>query len=131
MPKIAKGSFEVAAKPLPSDDVSQRLGAMRMMFEKRFQGSFEGTSVVSMIGMMNQELDSGAYVALERLEGKLDGRKGSFCLQHSSSMARGKPNQSIIVVPDSGTDELKGLAGHMTIDIVEDDHFYAFVYSFD
>jgi hypothetical protein len=130
MKKIAKGSFEVNPSPLPMDEVNQKIGAMRMSFEKRFVGALEATSVVSMIGMMNQELGSGAYVALEKLVGTLDGRKGSFCLQHSCAMSKGKPTQSITVVPDSGTDDLKGLSGAFTIDIVGDDHFYTLEYAF-
>jgi hypothetical protein len=128
MPKHAQGRFEVKPAPLPADDVSKKLGLMRMSFEKRFEGPLEATSLVSMIGMMDQELGSGAYVALERITGRLDGRAGSFCLQHSCAMERGKPSQIITVVPDSGTGELKGLRGTFTIDIVEDQHFYDFEY---
>ena len=37
---------------------------------------------------------------------------------------------SIMVVPDSGTDELMGLTGTLSINIVEGKHFYDFLYSF-
>jgi hypothetical protein len=81
-----------------------------------------------MMGMMDQKLGSGAYVALERVMGTIEGRRGTFAFQHSSAMARGQSTQSITVVPDSGTDELVGLTGRMTVDIVGDDHFYTFEY---
>ena len=37
--------------------------------------------------------------------------------------------QSIIVVPDSGTDQLVGLAGSMIIKITDEKHFYEFDYT--
>lgn len=128
MKKMVKGSFEIQSSPLPLDEATKSLGAMRMKFEKQFSGPLEATSFVSMMGIMNQGLGSGAYVALEKVTGTLEGRRGSFCLQHSSSMNRGRPLQAITVVPDSGTEDLSGLAGEMTIDIIEGQHFYTFTY---
>jgi hypothetical protein len=122
------GKFEVKSTPLPVDEFTQVIGAMRMIFQKTFSGALDATGTVSMMGMMNQDLGSGAYVALEKITGSLDGHKGSFCLQHSSSMSRGKPTQSVKVVPDSGTEELKNISGEMSIDIVEGQHFYTFTY---
>lgn len=129
MQKTIKGSFEIQSTLLPGDEVSQALGAMRMTFEKQFSGELQATSRVSMIGMMNKELGSGAYVALEKVTGTLEGRQGSFCLQHNSTMNRGQSSQSISVIPDSGSGELSNLSGHMTIDIINGQHYYTFVYS--
>lgn len=125
------GQFTIRATPLELGDAEKHLGATRMMFEKRFSGTLEATSVVAMLGLMNKDLGSGGYVALERVEGILNGRRGSFCLQHSSSVSRGDPKQIIVVVPDSGTNELMGLSGRMTIEIANGEHFYTFVYSLD
>jgi hypothetical protein len=127
--EIIKGRFEIKATPLTSDDAEKRIGATRMVFEKRFMGALEATSTVSMLGLMKKELGSGCYVALELVEGSLGGRRGTSCLQHSSTMNRGKPAQTILVVPDSGTNELVGLSGAMTIDIVNGEHFFTFQYS--
>jgi hypothetical protein len=44
-------------------------------------------------------------------------------------MNRGAPTQAVTVVPDSGTDELVGLEGEFTIEIVEGRHRYEFAYS--
>ncbi|HTL14910.1 MAG TPA: DUF3224 domain-containing protein, partial [Thermomonas sp.] len=74
---------------------------------------------------------SGAYVALERIEGTLDGRRGSFFAQHSGTMDRGRPSLALTVVPDSGTDGLAGLRGRIAIDIVDGKHFYTFDYELD
>lgn len=126
MSATAKGTFDIKSTPHPASDMVEGLNAGRMTFHKTWHGALEGTSVVEMLGMMDKELVSGAYVALERFTGSLDGRKGSFAMQHSSTMERGKPTQHISVVPDSGTDELKELRGTMVIDIVEKQHFYTF-----
>lgn len=128
MKNTVRGKFQIKATPQAGDEALQTIGAMRMTFDKDFKGSLEATSVVSMIGLMNKELGSGAYVALERVVGKLEGRTGSFCLQHSSTMNRGTPTQKISVIPDTGSGELAGLSGEMAIDIVDGQHFYTFEY---
>jgi hypothetical protein len=61
--------------------------------------------------------------------GTLHGRSGSFILQHSGTMTRGEPQLSVTVVPDSGTRDLAGLAGALTIRIAEKQHFYEFDYT--
>jgi hypothetical protein len=127
MPEV-KGSFEVQSSPLEADEVTQALGAMRMKFEKRFTGPLTATSFMSMLGVMDRQTGSAAYVALEKVDGELDGKKGSFLFQHSSTMDRGRPRQSILVVPDSGTAELAGLKGELIVDIVDGRHFYTFSY---
>ena len=66
---------------------------------------------------------------MEKVTGVLDGRAGSFVLQHTGTMNRGEPSLSIAVVPDSGTGELVGLTGKMAINIVERKHFYEFEYT--
>lgn len=126
----AKGTFDITSTPHPPDAGTQELGVLRITFRKIFQGDLEGTSVVEMLGMMDRALGSGAYVALERFTGRLGGREGSFSLQHSSTMTRNQPEQRITVVPDSGTDGLKGISGTMVIDIVEKQHHYIFEHSF-
>lgn len=72
---------------------------------------------------------SGAYVAIEKITGTLRGRSGSFSLHHEGTMTRGVSESSITVVPDTGTEELAGLAGTMTINVVDGEHFYEFEYS--
>ncbi len=129
MSTVVKGAFDIKGTPRPPGSLDEKLQAMSMTFHKTFHGDLAGTSVVEMIGVMDKALGSGAYVALERISGSLKGKTGTFCLQHSSTMTRGKPTQSILVVPDSGTGELSGLAGGMVIDIVEGKHFYTFEYS--
>jgi hypothetical protein len=126
MGQTIKGTFDIKSTPLAPDPSTGTIGAGRMRFDKTFHGELTGTSVVEMIGIMDKATASGGYVAMERITGELLGKKGSFCLQHSSTMKRGVPEQRITVVPDSGTDGLKGLSGSMVIDIVEKRHHYIF-----
>jgi hypothetical protein len=65
---------------------------------------------------------------MERVAGTLHGRRGSFVLQHSGTMNRGAQTLAITVVPDSGTGELAGLRGYMTIVIESGRHSYGFDY---
>ncbi len=123
-----KGKFDISSFPQSPDKAAAAIGAMVMHFEKTFTGDLSGKSIVSMLGLMNKDLGSGGYVALEKFEGTVLGKKGCFCLQHSSSMNRGVPTQKISVVPDSGTEELKSIQGDMIIDIVEGQHYYTFHY---
>lgn len=128
MKNTIKGKFDIKSTPQPADEAINKIGGMRMTFDKLFEGSLNATSIVSMIGFMNKDLESGGYVALERVTGSIEGRKGTFCLQHSSLMTRGKASQFIVVIPDSGTEELEGLSGELVIEIIDGQHFYSFEY---
>ena len=101
---------------------------VRATVRKIFRGDIEGQSTAELL--MSQAQDGSAgYVAIERVSGTLQGRSGSFVLQHNGLMARGAGQLTITVVPDSGTDQLAGLAGTMAISIVDGDHFYDFAYT--
>lgn len=128
MMQRATGQFEVKLTPQtpPAAIASARLG--RMTIDKRFQGDLIGHSLGEMLAVHTEVKGSAGYVALERVEGSLGGRKGSFVLQHSGTMDRGADTLALNVVPDSGTGELVGLAGSMTIDIVEGQHKYTMDY---
>jgi len=126
--KEIKGKFALTSIPQTPDKAAASIGAMCMHFEKTFSGDMSGTSIVSMLGLMNKELGSGGYVALEKFEGSVEGKRGTFCLQHSSRMNRGRSSQNIAVVPDSGTGELSKIEGELKIDIIEGQHYYTFNY---
>lgn len=128
--KTVRGKFEIKSSPASTDDNIKKMGGMGMSFDKVFSGFIEATSKVSMFGIMNRELKSGSYIALELIEGAVEGKKGTFILQHSCFMNKGKEEQVIKVVPDTGTGELKGLSGTMKIEIIEGQHFYNFEYGF-
>jgi hypothetical protein len=100
-----------------------------MTIDKQFHGDIEGLSRGQMLTALTSVEGSAGYVAIERVSGTLHGRSGSFTLQHSSLMRRGEPQQNIIVVPDSGTGQLEGLAGKMVIKIADGEHSYNFEYT--
>jgi hypothetical protein len=127
--KHAKGTFEVKVNPEPPEDKAEGSTLGRMSFDKQFHGDIEGTSKGQMLTAATDVKGSAGYVAIERVTGTLNGRKGSFVLQHSGTMSKGALQMSIIVVPDSGTGELISLAGRMTIIIAEGKHSYDFEYS--
>jgi hypothetical protein len=127
----AKGTFEVTMDAHPPYDVVGGVSIGRVSITKRFAGELEGGSTVEMLGARTAVAGSAGYVAIERVTGSLAGRTGSFVLQHSGIMTRGKPELSVRVVPDSGLGDLAGIAGAMTIDIVDGKHFYTFDYTFE
>ncbi|MBB5393542.1 MULTISPECIES: DUF3224 domain-containing protein [unclassified Herbaspirillum] len=124
----ANGSFEVELSPEPLSDVAQGTGLGRMSLNKKFDGDLVAASQGEMLSFRSSEQGSAGYVAMETVTGTLHGRHGSFVLQHSSAMTRGTPEQSISVVPGSGTGHLVGLAGRMVITIAEGQHSYKFDY---
>ena len=127
----ATGTFEVKLAPQPSDDKPEDATLGRMSIDKQFHGDIEGASKGQMLTAGTSVKGSAGYVAIERVSGTLHGRSGEFILQHSGTMTRGKPQLKITVVPDSGTGQLTGLSGRMTIKIEQGKHFYAFEYTLD
>ena len=119
----ASGTFDVKLTP-----VADGSPVGRMTLDKTFHGDLEATSVGQMLAIRGIFETSAGYVAMERVHGKLNGLEGTFALQHSGTMDRGAPSLSIAVVPDSGTGDLVGLSGTMTIVITDGKHFYEFDY---
>lgn len=131
MSSVARGTFVVKMNPQPPYDTADGVSLGRVSLDKQFQGDLEGTSKVEMLSAMTPVKGSAGYVAIERVTGTLQGRAGSFVLQHNGIMTRGKGELTVSVIPDSGTGGLKGLAGKMTIDIVDGKHSYTFDYTLD
>jgi Protein of unknown function (DUF3224) len=126
----ATGPFDVTLAPLALGPVAADSGLGRLSLDKRFHGALEATSTGEMLSFRGAVAGSAGYVAMEAVRGTLDGRAGSFVLQHSSTMTRGEPRQSITVVPDSGTDALVGLSGRMVVEIAPGGaHGYRFDYT--
>jgi hypothetical protein len=124
----AHGTFEVLLTPQPQDTTPDTPKLGRLLIDKEFKGDLEGRSKGQMLSAGTNVENSAGYVAIEFVTGKLHGRRGAFALQHNGTMTRGAGQLTITVVPDSGTDELRGLTGHMTIAIAEGKHSYDFEY---
>jgi hypothetical protein len=127
MTSQATGTFEV--KLVPQTTEEKTLG--RMSIDKQFHGDLEAISKGEMLSAMTSVKGSAGYVAMERVTGSLHGQTGTFVLQHSGTMTRGTPQQSVTVVPDSGTDQLTGLSGKMIILIADGGHSYEFEYELE
>jgi len=128
MAKQASGTFEVKLAP-QAEDKGEGSSLGRMSIDKQFQGDLEGTSKGEMLTAMTEVKGSAGYVAIERVSGTLQGHKGSFVLLHRGIMTGGAQELSLIVVPDSGSGELVGLAGKMDIKIADGKHFYDLEYT--
>jgi hypothetical protein len=127
---LANGTFEVKLTPQkPDNKEAESANVGRMSIDKQFHGDLEATSKGEMLAAMTDVKRSAGYVAIERVTGTLHGRNGTFVLQHSGTMTRGEPKLSVTVVPDSGTGDLAGLVGTLTIRIAEKQHFYEFDYT--
>lgn len=131
MTQHAHGAFDVKVVPQAPDDENGDSAVGRMTLDKQFHGDLEATSIGQMLAVRTDTEGSAGYVAMELVTGSLDGRQGTFVLQHSGTMTRGAPSLSVTVVPDTGTGELVGLEGKMTIDIVDGKHFYDFYYTLE
>jgi hypothetical protein len=125
----ATGTFEVKLNPQQLADKTADATLGRLSIDKQFHGGLEAVSKGEMLSAGTSVKGSAGYVAIERVSGTLQGRSGTFVLQHSGIMTRGAAQLSVTVVPDSGTDQLTGLAGTMTINVVDGKHFYDFEYT--
>lgn len=121
----AQGTFDVKVKPQKPDNLEAQAAQLsRLSLDKRFHGALDAGSQGEMLASGDGD-KSGAYVAIEKVTGSLQGREGSFVLVHSAVMDQGVPvNWSVAIVPDSGTGQLKGLSGTMKITIIDGKHFY-------
>jgi hypothetical protein len=123
----ANGTFDV--KLTPQDDKSGDPTMGRMTIDKQWSGEINGTSKGEMLSGGDFKTGSAGYVAMEKVTGTVKGRKGSFIFQHSATMNAGQGDLNITVVPGSGTEELKGISGKLTIKIEGGKHFYDFEYT--
>lgn len=129
MTQQSAGAFDVKMAPQTAEATAAGETIGRMLLDKKYHGSLDATGKGQMLAMRTPVQGSAGYVAMELVVGKLDGKSGSFVLQHSGTMNRGAKQLVLNVVPDSGTGELVGLSGDMEIIIAEGKHRYKFEYS--
>ncbi len=131
MKQIARGTFVVTVLPLTFEGQAVGSNLGRLSIDKSLSGDLIGTTSGQMLSAGTGTQGSAGYVAIERVDGILHGRKGTFVLQHTGTMNRGASSLSVTVVPDSGTDELSGLRGDFDISRADGKHSYAFDYSLE
>ena len=123
------GKFEVKLQPLDSYTQGiDGIGLGRMSIEKTFGGELSALSKGEMLTAITSVEGSAGYVAVEQVTGTLSGRSGSFVLQHFGTTSQGRNFLLLEVVPDSGTGELAGISGKMSIRIEDGQHNYEFDY---
>jgi hypothetical protein len=125
----AAGPFNVKMDAQGESDKGDGSTLARYSLDKQYHGDLEGTAKGLALTAGTEVKGSAGYVALERVTGTLKGRSGSFVLQHSGTMAHGESQLSITVVPDSGTGQLAGITGKMTIIVAAGKHSYEFEYT--
>ena len=127
--QTAKGTFEVTIIPQSHQEGVGDSSVARMALVKVFIGDMNGTGLGQMLAYRSSVAGSAGYVAMENVQGVLNGRAGSFIMQHNGTMNRGEPQLSIKIVPDSGTEQLSGIAGEMLLKIEDGKHYYEFQYA--
>ena len=125
---FASGEFDVKMSPETLSATAAGSGLGRMALAKQYHGALAAGSTGEMIAYLDRAIGSGGYVAMECVQGTLDGRSGSFLLQHSGTMLRGDGKLLGQVVAESGRGELAGLSGTMQIRIEGGKHYYDFDY---
>lgn len=121
----ARGPFKVTMTPHPLALPHEESRLARFALDKVYHGDLEATARGEMLSAASTEPTSAGYVAVEEVRGVLHGKRGSFNLQHTGTMTRGVPSLSVTIVPDSGTEDLLGLAG--ALDIVRDGKQHSYV----
>ncbi len=117
--------FETAAYDTPNEGPDLARGQVDKEFSTGFVGT--GTGEALFCGM-GSPADGAGYVVSERLVGSLDGRDGSFVIQHGGVMGAGTPPSTYgTIIPGSGTGELAGISGSIEIErTAEGEHFMHF-----
>jgi hypothetical protein len=125
---VVTGEFDVTMTPERMSVGASGFGLGRMVLDKRYHGALAASGNGEMLSFMGSRPNSAGYVAMERVEGELDGLKGGFTLQHNGLMDRGTPSLSVLVVPDYGSGDMTGLSGKLDIRMENGKHYYTFEY---
>jgi hypothetical protein len=122
----AAGTFTVKVLPLTPAPAE---GLGRFSIDKQISGELEATTKGEMFSGGDPKAGAAGYVAIEVVTGALAGKRGSFALQHSATMDGSGMKMNVLVVPGSGTGELKGIAGTFAIRIDGGVHSYDLEYT--
>ena len=126
LPKHARGTFTVNVVPLTPAPAE---GLSRFSINKEMRGDLEATTQGEMFSGGDPKKGAAGYVAIEVVTGVLQGKRGSFALGHQAAMDASGLRMTVFVVPGSGTGELSGIGGTLTITIADGVHSYDLEYS--
>jgi hypothetical protein len=124
----AKGTFK--ANLVPGETLDDRNGVQLGLahVSKTFAGDLVGTSETSVMTVMTPQ--PAAYVGIERFDGSLHGRNGTFVLQHNAGVVAGEQWMTWKIVETSGTGELAGIRGEGQI-IIDPDGSHSYELEYD
>jgi Protein of unknown function (DUF3224) len=117
----ARGTFTVKIVPLTPAPAE---GLGRFSIDKEIHGDLEATTKGEMFSAGDPKSGAAGYVAIEVVTGTLAGKHGSFALQQMATMSAAGMEMKVVVVPGSGTGELKGISGTLVITVAEGKHSY-------
>ncbi len=129
MTRHAEGTFDVKTTPIAADGATMGTLIGRYSLVKQYHGDLEATAKGEMLGAGEPSSGNAGYVAIEQVTGTLNGHTGSFALQHIGTMERDGHKLSVMVVPGSGTGQLTGIGGTLTIIVANGKHSYTFEYT--
>ncbi|MGY5764804.1 DUF3224 domain-containing protein [Brachybacterium sp. DNPG3] len=109
-------AFTVSMTPAES----VQAGTARFLLAKTWTGGIVGTSAGTMLTAGDPATGSAGYVAMEHLDVEIDGRRGTLVLQQFGAMADGEPDLTYAIAPGSGTGDLAGVTGTVTIVRIDD-----------
>ncbi|NBC17248.1 MAG: DUF3224 domain-containing protein [Bacteroidetes bacterium] len=132
MEKNAQGTFQITSwdeTPLP--DCDEGLNLTRASVQQTYAGAIDGKGSVEYL-MKHRTDETATFVGYERITGAIDGRQGSFLLEHRGTFEGGVAASEWAIVPGSGTDDLAGITGQGTFRSAEHGRAeYEFTYAFE
>jgi hypothetical protein len=107
----ATGKIDVKTyEPQPYEGIDDGPNLVEIHVTETFSGDIEGDGVVRFLQAVRKD-GSASFVGIERVTGKIAGRRGSFLLQDAGTLEGNTVKGDWFVVPGSGTGELSGLRG--------------------
>ena len=129
MKRQARGTFAVKTMPLPPSQATNGTNIGRWSLDKQYEGDLVAASTGEMLGAGQPASGTAGYVAIEQVTGTLHDLTGTFALQHSGTMNGGDFSLNVLIVPASGTGDLEGITGTLTITQTEGTHTYDLTYT--
>lgn len=114
----------------PYNEVPGELKMTHTRVAYTYQGDIEGESTLDYL-MVYRPDESGSFVGLERIIGRVAGRAGSFVIQHTGTFDKTTVHGTFFVVPNSGMGELINLRGDGEMNLAGHAERYPMVFRFE
>ncbi|MCZ6835565.1 MAG: DUF3224 domain-containing protein [Planctomycetota bacterium] len=114
--QTAQSTFAITSwDETPFDEHEDGSKLSRASIVKSYEGSLSGQGTSEQLASYLPD-GSGQFSAVERFRGSLDGRQGTFVLQHTGTFQNGTVQSIWKVVPGSATGDLAGLRGEIVFE---------------